>query len=122
MYILCLDYTSDHVQDIAVDVHKAKRLARAGQELMLEYKFTKEQLEQKCLELRSLYRKLELIFTEKRQSLLKFLELYQTLDMVTKVRWIREGFQKKKIKEFSISGLTTLPHRQFFLGGILDHQ
>ena len=86
MYILCLDYTSDHVQDIAVDVHKAKRLARAGQELMLEYKFTKEQLEQKCLELRSLYRKLELIFTEKRQSLLKFLELYQTLDMVTRVR------------------------------------
>ena len=81
-----LDYTSNHVQDIAVDVHKAKRLARAGQELMLEHKFTKEQLEQKCLELRSLYRKLELIFTEKRQSLLKFLELYQTLDMVTRVR------------------------------------
>ena len=52
---------------------------------MMEYKFTVEVLEQKCLELRSLYRKLELLFTEKRQTLLKFLELYQTLDMVTKV-------------------------------------
>jgi len=73
------------LQEIAVDVHKAKRLSKAGQELMMEYKFTVEVLEQKCLELRSLYRKLELLFTEKRQTLLKFLELYQTLDMVTKV-------------------------------------
>ena len=74
------------MQEIAVDVHKAKRLSKAGQELMMEYKFTVEVLEQKCLELRSLFRKLELLFTEKRQTLLKFLELYQTLDMVTKVR------------------------------------
>ena len=73
------------VQSLAVDVHRAKRLAKAGQELMAEYSFTKDVLESKCLELKSLCKKLEIMFTKKRQSLLKFLELFQTLESISKV-------------------------------------
>ena len=73
------------MQSLAVDVHRAKRLAKAGQELMAEYSFTKDVLESKCLELKSLCKKLEIMFTKKRQSLLKFLELFQTLESISKV-------------------------------------
>ena len=74
-----------YFQGIAVDVHKAKRLSKAGCDLMTEYVFTKDILESKCVELRTLCKKLEVMFTQKRQSLLKFHDLFQNLDTITKV-------------------------------------
>ena len=73
------------VQGIAVDVHRAKRLTKAGLELMSEYVFTKDILESKCQELKSLCKKQEVMFTQKRQTLIKFLDLFQTLDFISKV-------------------------------------
>ena len=73
------------VQGIAVDVHRAKRLTKAGVELMSEYVFTKDILESKCQELKSLCKKQEAMFTHKRQTLIKFLDLFQTLDFISKV-------------------------------------
>ena len=73
------------VQGIAVDVHHARRLTKAGMELMSEYVFTKDILEPKCQELKSLCKKHEVMFTQKRQTLIKFLDLFQTLDFISKV-------------------------------------
>ena len=86
-----LDFNSPYVfikeffKGIAVDVYRAKKLAKAGQELISEYNFTKEILEPKCVELRSLCKKQELMFTQRRQTLLKFLSLFQSLDSIKRV-------------------------------------
>ena len=87
-----LDFYSPYVfikesffKGIAVDVYRAKKLAKAGQELISEYNFTKEILEPKCVELRSLCKKQELMFTQRRQTLLKFLCLFQSLDSIKRV-------------------------------------
>ena len=68
-----------------MDVHQAKKLARAGQQLMSEYSVTRDQLEGKCQELRSVCKKTELLFTRRRQALLKFLDLFEEVECVTKV-------------------------------------
>ena len=85
--VLILIDQSHILKGIAVDVYRAKKLAKAGQELISEYNFTKEILEPKCLELRSLCKKQELMFTQKRQTLLKFLHLFQSLDSIKRVGW-----------------------------------
>lgn len=72
-------------EGIAIDVHKAKRLSKAGQQLMSEYSFTRDSIETKCLELRSVCKKIEIIFTQRRQSLLKFLDLFEGIEAISKV-------------------------------------
>ena len=72
-------------QGLAVDVHKAKRLARAGHQLMAEYTFTRDILEAKCLELRATCKKVEILFTQRRQALLKFLDLFEDIESISKV-------------------------------------
>ena len=70
---------------IAIDVHKAKRLSKAGQQLMSEYSFTRDTIETKCLELRSVCKKIEIVFTQRRQALLKFFDLFEGIESISKV-------------------------------------
>ena len=52
---------------------------------MSEYSFTRDSIETKCLELRSVCKKIEIIFTQRRQSLLKFLDLFEGIEAISKV-------------------------------------
>ena len=52
---------------------------------MSEYSFTRDTIETKCLELRSVCKKIEIIFTQRRQSLLKFLDLFEGIEAISKV-------------------------------------
>ena len=79
-----LDKLDSVIEALTVDVHKAKNLAKAGHELMLEHAFARDCLEPKCTELKILCKRQEILFLERRRALLKFLDLYEALENISK--------------------------------------
>ena len=57
---------------------------------MSEYSFTRDSIETKCLELRSVCKKIEMVFTQRRQALLKFLDLFEGLESISQVKLITD--------------------------------
>ena len=57
---------------------------------MSEYSFTRDTIETKCLELRSVCKKIEMVFTQRRQALLKFLDLFEGLESISQVKLITD--------------------------------
>ena len=57
---------------------------------MSEYSFTRDTIETKCLELRSVCKKIEMVFTARRQALLKFLDLFEGLESISQVKLITD--------------------------------
>ena len=57
---------------------------------MAEYSFTRDTIETKCLELRSVCKKIEMVFTQRRQALLKFLDLFEGLESISQVKLITD--------------------------------
>jgi len=87
----CLEEVTDELnklesvmEALSVDTAKAKRLSKAGNELILEHAFARDSLEPKCAELRIMCKRQEILFTDKRRALMKFLDLYESLDNMTK--------------------------------------
>ena len=57
---------------------------------MAEYSFTRDTIETKCLELRSVCKKIEMVFTQRRQALLKFMDLFEGLESISQVKLITD--------------------------------
>jgi len=65
-------------QSLAVDGAKARELSKIGQELLQDHNFALDCVQPKCSELKMMCQKLELLLTEKRRMLHKFLDLVNT--------------------------------------------
>ena len=79
-----LDKLDSVMEALSIDAHKAKKLAKAGHELIAEHAFARDCLEPKCSELRTMCKRQEILFLERRRSLLKFLDLFDGLENVSK--------------------------------------
>jgi len=79
-----LDKLDSVLEALSVDVHKAKKLAKCGHELILEHAFARDCLEPKCTELKIMCKRQEILFLERRRSLLKFLDLYEAFENISK--------------------------------------
>ena len=75
-----LDELETVTKALSVDVLKAKRLQKTGNELLLEHAFARRSLEPSCVELRNMCKKQKIMFLEKRGSLMKFLDLYEGIE------------------------------------------
>ena len=79
-----LDKFDNVMEAFSVDVQKANKLSKVGSDLILEHEFARDSLEPKCTELRIMCKRQEILFLERRQTLLKFLDLFEGLDNLSK--------------------------------------
>jgi len=79
-----LDKLDSVMEALSVDALKAKKLAKAGHQLIAEHAFARDCLEPKCYELKMMCKRQEVLFLERRSALLKFLDLFDGLENVTK--------------------------------------
>ena len=79
-----LDKLDCVMEAMSVDALKAKKLAKAGQQLIAEHAFARDCLEPKCFELKMMCKKQEVLFLERRGALLKFLDLFDGLENMSK--------------------------------------
>ena len=79
-----LDKFDNVIEAFALDVQKANKLSKVGSDLILEHEFARDSLEPKCTELRIMCKRQEILFLERRQTLLKFLDLFEGLDNLSK--------------------------------------
>lgn len=79
-----LDELDSVIEALSVDVIKAKNLAKGGQDLIMEHAFSRDCLEPKCSELKIMCKRQELLFLERRRALLKFLDLFESLENIRK--------------------------------------
>ena len=79
-----LDKLDSTMEAMSVDALKAKKLAKAGQQLIAEHAFARDCLEPKCYELKKMCRRQDVLFSEKRGALLKFLDLFDGLENISK--------------------------------------
>ena len=85
-----LDKFDNVIEAFAMDVQKANKLSKVGSDLILEHEFARDSLEPKCTELRIMCKRQEILFLERRQTLLKFLDLFEELD---KSKWCTTASQ-----------------------------
>lgn len=74
----------EFAQSLAIDSAKARELSKIGQELLQDHNFALDCVQPKCLELKTLCQKLENLITEKRQIVLKFLDLFDGVQSIKK--------------------------------------
>ena len=79
-----LDRFDNVIEAFALDVQKAIKLSKIGSDLILEHEFARDSLEPKCTELRIMCKRQEILFLERRQTLLKFLDLFEELEKLSK--------------------------------------
>ena len=79
-----LDRFDNVMEAFSVDVQRANNLSKVGSDLILEHEFARDSLEPKCTELRIMCKRQEILFLEKRQILLKFLDLFEELEKLSK--------------------------------------
>ena len=79
-----LDKLDSVMENISVDALRAKRLSKAGQKLIAEHSFTRDFLEPKCFEIKMMCKRQEVLFTERRQALLNFCDLFDSIENVSK--------------------------------------
>ena len=63
------------MEALSVDALKAKKLAKAGHQLISEHAFARDCLEPKCFELKMMCKRQEVLFLERRSAILNFLDL-----------------------------------------------
>lgn len=66
------------------DIEAAVALSKVGNDLIVEHEFARDSLEPKCTQLRIMCKTQEILFLERRQTLLKFLDLFEGLDNLSK--------------------------------------
>jgi len=79
-----LDKFDNVIEAFSVDVQKANKLSKVGSDLILEHEFARDSLEPKCTELRIMCKRQEILFLERRQTLLKFLDMFEGLENLSK--------------------------------------
>jgi len=79
-----LDRFDNVMEAFSIDVQRANNLSKVGSDLILEHEFARDSLEPKCTELRIMCKRQEILFLEKRQILLKFLDLFEELEKLSK--------------------------------------
>merc|ERR1719233_1457003 len=79
-----LDKLDSVMEAMSVDALKAKKLSKAGQQLIAEHAFARDCLEPKCFELKTMCKRQEGLFLERRSALLKFLDLFDWLENISK--------------------------------------
>ena len=62
------------------DIEAAVALSKVGSDLILEHEFARDSLEPKCTQLRIMCKTQEILFLERRQTLLKFVDLFEGLE------------------------------------------
>jgi len=80
----CLDQFHQVMEALVPDVMRAKKLEKDGNELILEHSFVRDSLEPKCAELKIMCKRQEVLLLGKRRGLMKFLDLYEALDSMSK--------------------------------------
>ena len=117
----------------------AVALSKVGSDLILEHEFARDSLEPKCTQLRIMCKTQEILFLERRQTLLKFVDLFEGLeslaawcstttqhlnmdldmdrdtDILSQIRQIDYLLSKAR-GEFSISSLFIFTRLIYFLG------
>ena len=72
-----LDKFDSVVDTLSEDVEAAVALSKVGNDLIIEHEFARDSLEPKCTQLRIMCKTQEILFLERRQTLLKFLDLFE---------------------------------------------
>ena len=71
-----LDKFDNVVDALSEDVEAAVALSKVGSDLILEHEFARDSLEPKCTQLRIMVKTQEILFLERRQTQLKFVDLF----------------------------------------------
>merc|ERR1719232_409702 len=79
-----LDKFDNVVETLSEDIESAVSLSKLGNELIIEHEFARDSLEPKCTQLRIMCKTQEILFLERRQTLLKGLDLFEGLDSLSK--------------------------------------
>ena len=79
-----LDKFDNIMEAFTEDIEAAVTLSKVGNDLILEQEFARDSLEPKCTQLRIMCKTQEILFLERRQTLLKGLDLFEGLDSLSK--------------------------------------
>ena len=79
-----LDQLDSVIEALSIDALKAKKLSKFGKDLMQHHSFTRDTLEPKCAEIKVMCKRQEMLFLEKRRILLKFMDLFEALENMSK--------------------------------------
>ena len=71
------------METLSEDVESAVSLSKLGNELIIEHEFARDSLEPKCTQLRIMCKTQEILFLERRQTLLKFVDLFEGLSSLS---------------------------------------
>ena len=117
-----LDKLESVTEDISADAIKAKKLAKAGYQLISEHSFVRDSLEPKCYELKMMCKRQEVLFMERRQALLKFLDLYDALEDCAKWCLIVEKYFKSDFNDDKSDNdtLSNIRHIDYILSKCRD--
>ena len=75
-----LDKLDNIMEAFTEDIEAAVALSKVGSDLILEHEFARDSLEPKCTQLRIMCKTQEILFLERRQTLLKFVDLFEGLE------------------------------------------
>ena len=75
-----LDKLDNIMEAFTEDIEAAVALSKVGSDLILEHEFARDSLEPKCTQLRIMCKTQEILFLGKRQTLLKFVDLFEGLE------------------------------------------
>ena len=78
-----LDKFDTVVEAVSEDVEAAVALSKLGGDLVLQHEFARDSLEPKCTQLRIMCKTQEILLLERRQTLMKFLDLFDGLTSLT---------------------------------------
>lgn len=78
-----LDKFDNVVDALSEDVEAAVALSKVGSDLILEHEFARDSLEPKCTQLRIMVKTQEILFLERRQTQLKFVDLFEGLSALS---------------------------------------
>ena len=78
-----LDKFDNVVDALSEDVEGAVALSKVGSDLILEHEFARDSLEPKCTQLRIMVKTQEILFLERRQTQLKFVDLFEGLSALS---------------------------------------
>mgnify|MGYP001395926024 FL=1 len=78
-----LDKFDNVVDALSEDVETAVALSKVGSDLILEHEFARDSLEPKCTQLRIMVKTQEILFLERRQTQLKFVDLFEGLSALS---------------------------------------
>ena len=78
-----LDKFDGVTETLNEDIEAAVALSKVGSDLILEHEFARDSLEPKCTQLRIMCKTQEILLLERRQTLMKFLDLFEGLSSLT---------------------------------------